>query len=219
MIKAIIFDYDGVLVDSIHIAFDAYLRIAQHTGVKPLATLAEFQEAHRLPFPEMHKKWGFTEQQNEIAKKIFYETLEERRKDTKLIPSTERVLKSLAKRYRLAIVSGNRRGVIEKILREHGVLNFFETIIGEEDVKNIKPDPESMLLCLKRMNLNKREALFVGDMVIDIEMGKAAGVKTIIMHQHSWNCKEHLDDGKPDKMIHSQSELLNAIQEMENGNN
>jgi len=82
-----------------------------------------------------------------------------------------------ARGLRLALVTSSMGSL--PFLDRWGVRELFTTIVSREDVRRIKPDPESLLLALGRLNLAPAEALNVGDTPLDVRAGLAAGVETI----------------------------------------
>jgi phosphoglycolate phosphatase len=77
---------------------------------------------------------------------------------------------------RLGIVSSKYRYRIEGILAEHGLASHFDVIVGGEDVVQLKPDPEALLLALQRLGLSAADVLYVGDHPVDAEAASRAGI-------------------------------------------
>ncbi|MHA2393982.1 MAG: HAD family hydrolase [Promethearchaeota archaeon] len=89
------------------------------------------------------------------------------------IPKIIKLLKNNG--FKLGIVSTKFRYRIETILARENLLNFFDVIIGGEDVQNLKPHPSGLLLAVKHLNLHNSEVVYVGDSVIDSETAFRAG--------------------------------------------
>jgi phosphoglycolate phosphatase len=83
------------------------------------------------------------------------------------------------KGIKLGIVSTKFRYRIENILRRENLLDFFEVIIGGEDVSTLKPNPFGLLLAVKKLNLQSSEVIYVGDSIIDGETAKRGGISFI----------------------------------------
>ena len=88
--------------------------------------------------------------------------------------------------------------------------DIFEVIIGIDDVVNIKPDPEPILLALERLGASKEEALMIGDNSHDIEGGHNAGVRTAGV---AWTAKgeAYLATFKPTYMLQHITDLLEIV--------
>jgi len=84
-----------------------------------------------------------------------------------------------------------------------------------DDVKHVKPDPEPILLALKKMHLEKENVLMIGDNSHDIVGGQNAGVRTAGV---AWSMKgeEFLMQFKPDYMLHHMSDLITIVEEQVN---
>jgi HAD superfamily hydrolase (TIGR01509 family) len=78
---------------------------------------------------------------------------------------------------RLALVTSSMGSL--PFLDRWEVRELFDTVVSREDVRRIKPDPESLLLALDRLRLTPPQALHVGDTPLDVRAGSAAGVETI----------------------------------------
>jgi len=88
----------------------------------------------------------------------------------------------------LAIVSTKFRYRIENILDQHGLRQYFDLIVGGEDVTEHKPDPSGILLALTRLCLQPGEVVYVGDHVVDAETAKRANLPFIGVLQG--NCQK-----------------------------
>lgn len=78
----------------------------------------------------------------------------------------------------LAIASSRSSFTLASLLRDMGLDGTFDVIVCGDGVKHPKPAPDAVLEVLRRMDVPAAEALVVGDMPVDIEMGRAAGVRT-----------------------------------------
>ena len=99
---------------------------------------------------------------------------------TNLFTETPSVIKRLYdKGFKLGIVSTKFRYRIEAILSRENLLDYFEVIVGGEDVPNLKPHPASLLLAVKKLNLTSSEVIYIGDSVIDAETANRADISFI----------------------------------------
>ena len=212
MIKAIIFDYDGVLVDSRDVGMKAYKAIADTFGRKAFASMADFQRVQKMSFKETFTQWGAsTEQRIKEAEQLYRKVTTENREKITLIPGIKSLLQQLSKRYTLAIVSGTYRELIKPMLQHHDIEQYFSQVVTRDDVQNPKPHPEGLLACLRRLNIKPQETIFIGDMTIDIDMGHAAGVQTAILYPFSWNSMEDLKERNPDMLIEKPEDIFQAV--------
>ena len=124
------------------------------------------------------------------------------------VVSTLEQLKAMG--IKLAIVSTKRNKMIDRGLSVLGASHLFDTRIGTDDVKNVKPDPEPVLLALERLGVNKEDAIMIGDNSHDIEAGHNAGVRAAGV---AWAFKgeEYLQQFKPEYMLHQMTDLFEIV--------
>ena len=100
--------------------------------------------------------------------------------NTLIFAGVPEVLEGLKTRgYTLGIVSTKYRYRIEDILGRRDMLKFFDNIVGGEDVERHKPAPDSLLLSLENLKINRQEALYVGDSITDAKTAQAADVEFV----------------------------------------
>ncbi|RFU66977.1 pyrophosphatase PpaX [Peribacillus saganii] len=112
--------------------------------------------------------------------------------------------------YKLAIVSTKMHDTVVRGLQVTRLAEFFDVVIGLDDVENAKPDPEPVLKALKLLNSVPEEAIMVGDNHHDVLSGKNAGTKTAGV---AWTAKgrEYLNQFEPDFMLESMEDLLGIL--------
>lgn len=108
--------------------------------------------------------------------------------------------------FSLGIVSTKRRSTIEETLIETELDDFFDVIIGYEDVKDLKPNPEGLLKAVAALGGNTNDSVFVGDSLIDIQTAKNAKMPVVAVCSGMTQA-EALQGSSPDALIHSFGEL------------
>lgn len=99
--------------------------------------------------------------------------------DSHLYPGAMELLTELQKmNVRMGIATQKVEKITMDILDQLGIAGFFKVVVGPESVKRRKPDPESVLLILEKLQAEPSRALMIGDAPADILAGKAAGVRT-----------------------------------------
>ena len=173
-IKAILFDLDGVLIDSLYAWFSLFNATLIHFGYKPIT-----EEVFR-------RHWG---QSTEEDVRIFMPgtTLDEVRdyflnhyvkylSYLKLNPHARKILEELTNLgLKLGCVTNSHRDIVKKILKKHDFINFFQAIVTADDVTNPKPAPDILFEACKILNVVPGEAIFLGDTQTDTEAGERAG--------------------------------------------
>lgn len=178
IVKGIIFDLDGVLIDSFS-AWHKLLNFAlKNYGKK---TLSE---------KEFEKFWGQgMEKDIEILlpeitlkelQKFYEENFERFAKYIKTFKETNIVLKKLKeKNLEIAIASNSAPKILSFCIKKAKIGKYIDCYLGASDSIKGKPEPDILLKILEFLNLKKDEVFFVGDSPFDIEAGKRANVKTV----------------------------------------
>jgi len=108
----------------------------------------------------------------------------------------------------MGLITNTSREAADRILYIHSIKNFFEVVITREDTEKLKPDPEGILLALRR--LKARDFVFVGDLVHDSQAAEKAGGKSIIVNRDPSKKLEY----HADYIVKSLDEIPNLIQHL-----
>ncbi|EKD87080.1 MAG: hypothetical protein ACD_37C00049G0001 [uncultured bacterium] len=184
MLKAVLFDVDGVLLDSFEANLKFYQDLMKHAGHRS-PTREEYRPFFHLSMRDLIPKFSGLTEEDEINKIWEIGRKREVRYPDELVkmPSDiEEAIGSLGEKYILGIVTGR---VKENILKTGGLeklKKLFTVVVGYQDTENHKPDPEPLLFACKKLKIKPSEAVYVGDAEGDITAGKSAGMKTILFH-------------------------------------
>jgi beta-phosphoglucomutase len=192
MLRAVIFDFDGVITDSEILHFRAFNAVLGRLGVE-LTTQDYYKMYLGLTdidcFRMLIRQGLLKIDQGRIPdllhkKKVVFEELA--KTEGRLIEGARDCIGMLAEnRIPMAICSGSLLPEIEVVLEDAKLREFFEVIVSAEYIRAGKPNPEGMLLTLKRLNENRREAIHSGECVViedsswGLEAAKAAGMHTV----------------------------------------
>ncbi len=179
MIKAIIFDYGGVLsVEASLLGFGSHY--AKKLGADP----AEFKEL-------IFDNW-FKARVNEISSKEFWENLasflktdaETLRKDfVAFFGFNQEVLqlaKELKKNYKVALLSNQIEDWLNQVIEEHGLRQVFDVIVTSYDSRLAKPDIAIFKETVEKLGVKPEECVYIDDMEKNISPAKALGMKAIL---------------------------------------
>ncbi|MCX8166452.1 MAG: HAD family hydrolase [Candidatus Micrarchaeota archaeon] len=86
----------------------------------------------------------------------------------------------LSQRYKVCVATNRIRSSAERILNKFGILNFFYYVASATEYEP-KPQPDMLLACVQKANVEEKDAMFVGDTKIDELAGKKANIKTILV--------------------------------------
>jgi len=84
-----------------------------------------------------------------------------------------------AKGFKTGIISTKYRYRIDGVLKREKLSDYFDTIVGGEDVKEHKPHPEGLLLAIEKLEINKEQAIYIGDSLVDAGAAKSADIDFI----------------------------------------
>lgn len=184
--KALIFDMDGVLVDSEPFHFEAHRRALKPFGIE-LTKEDYFQSGISGGNKHLYEVIG--EKYNiaidfELAKKIKKQEYGELINEIKIIGGVKDVLEKFRGKYRMAIASTTHMDYIHKTLQKVGIENYFEAFSSAKELEHGKPFPDVYLDAIKKLNTSPINCVAVEDSENGIEAAKRAGIKCIAIANH-----------------------------------
>lgn len=180
--KAVIFDYDGVLNDSL-LALRTVWNEFYKRGLskKYFETDAEFSNAFQGDPKKNLLCVGVREENLSLCDKVIRETLPGLDKDMKLYPGVWMLISMLKQDgYKIGIVSNGIREAIEYKIKKYSLEDCVDSIVGHDDVANPKPSPEGILKCMEQLKVKPSKTIYVGDMESDVKAAKTAKVRLMI---------------------------------------
>jgi pyrophosphatase PpaX len=176
-LKAVLFDLDGTLINSI----DHIVACWQHTARACLGREMSREEIVRNVgralmecFEEVAP--GRSEELREVYRAYQVKTHDD---TVTLVPGTVETLEGLkAAGFALGVVTSKGLTVAMEGLDLFGLFPFFDTLVTYEDTTVHKPHPDPLLVACDRLGMEPAQVLYVGDAVFDIQAGKAAGTRT-----------------------------------------
>jgi HAD superfamily hydrolase (TIGR01549 family) len=177
MLKSVVFDFNGLLVNDLELHEQAYLRAGADLGF-PLSEAIVRQYVSCTPNEKRVFYFGDITDETwvdiSLRKKEYYFRLAEERE--LLYPDVEEVVTQLAEAYPLGVISNTTREYFERSFPKALAGLFTETLFADE-VVNPKPSPEPLLRVLQALEVEPHESCYVGDSLLDVKMAKAAGVR------------------------------------------
>jgi 2-phosphoglycolate phosphatase len=206
ILKAVIFDFDGTLVDSYQAitASVNHVRAAHH--LPPLSEPEVRRCVGRGPaYLLQHTVPGTNLDQDLARYRAHHPSV--LRSGTRLLPGVAETLRSLKNSgLHLAVCSNKPRDFTRELLHFLNLSALIEVVVGPEDAPRIKPAPDMLLAALKELKLAPAETLYVGDMVVDIETARAAGVTVWVIPTGS-DERPTLEAARPDRILETFKEL------------
>lgn len=215
MINTVLFDFDGTLVNT----NDVIIASWQHTYMYYLGReeslekiTACFGEPLLLTmereFPEVDPR-----ESAEVYRNFQKENADEL---VKIFPGIKELLESLkTDGFRMGVVTSRTRESAQRYMDMFGIGDYFEEMVSCDDTDIHKPNPEPILLCLKKMGITAEEALMMGDSPFDIKCANNAGVKSVLV---GWRItgdgQTLIDDAREDFTISEPSELVGVLKRL-----
>ena len=178
MLRAVIFDFNGIIVDDEPIHFKLFQKVLGEEGI--VLTEGAYYErylgfddrgAFNAGFREHNRHLDDHKLHQLIARKAVYYQ-EAIREQVAIFPGVQNLVTSLVKTLPLAVASGALRNEIETILRTAGLLDHFNGIVSAEDVTSGKPEPEIFLKALATLNARPNNAAIEAADCVVIEDSK-----------------------------------------------
>lgn len=209
-IKSIIFDLDGVLIDS---------------ELNYLEVIKSFLESDNINvnieqlYPLIGVSWDIHYQylsdlyDNNLSplevEKRFSKFEENITYDYKewLFCDVHITLEELSSKYILALASNTKKSQLLRILNILDLKHYFEVILSSDDVENSKPNPEIYIRAARRLKLNSNECLVVEDSMAGVKSAKSAGMSVVVKNNEYIDISNEVVDYKIDNLI----ELLTLL--------
>ena len=212
-LKAVLFDLDGTLVDSVRDLAESVNLTREHYGLNrlPDATVTAFigNGVYNLLGKSLE-----TGDQTKIqeAYEIFQGHYRIHCVDhTKPFPGAFDLLNTLKeKNVRMGVVSNKPQEFTDLVLKQLNLAPYFGVAFGPESTTHRKPHPEPLLTALRQLNVPPQEAIMIGDSIVDIQAAQAVPLRVAVL-THGYNSREALSTAKPDWIVDSLSDLIEIL--------
>lgn len=200
--KLLLFDFDGVLVDSLDVYEKTVTDCLQQIGQPLTRGREEFLELFEGNFYESLVQKGvdmdkFMAASVNILSQINYAEM-------KPFDAIRPVLRELAKNHPLIVISSNDTPTIAEALRLYDFNGIFQEILGSDFMFSKK---DKILHVIKKYDIALPDIYYIGDTTGDIKEGKQAGVKTVGV-TWGWHRKEKMAASQPDYLFDHPEDLL-----------
>jgi beta-phosphoglucomutase len=207
--KAIIFDMDGVLVDSMPYHAEAWQQAFAAYGISvKKRDIYELEGSNHLQTVDIIFRRSGRVPTDKDAEELSSRKIEIFNRIEKVMPfdGMRELLAELAPVYRLAVVSGSNRKTVHDLMNKY-FPGVFEVIITGDDVQKSKPDPEPYLLAVERLGAPKEECIVIENAPLGIRSAKSAGLRCIAVVAYLG--RESLKEA--DMIVDSHRELGRAL--------
>lgn len=224
MLKAIIFDCDGVIAETEISKFKHLKKLAEEKGHFGL----DEKKHLKLLIGKRSKDLLKTVFGEKMSEKLIEELVERRRQDWEDSPEKfvieikgiRAVCEKLAGKFILAVASTAMRKTVEATLKHLGLGRYFKAVITGSDVKNVKPDPDVYLKTLEKLGLKSGECLAVEDSETGIAAAKKAGIKVVALRNRLYKEYGYIPNlSGADMVIEELTELVKISQGVQKNDN
>jgi HAD hydrolase, family IA, variant 3 len=220
-IKAVLFDMDGLMVDTESLATEAFIHSAKKQGYD--MTKEETLMVLGFTTKSIYEFWGNYFKNSDVSGKQLvddhYKYIENVLFTTgpKKMPYIEELLKYLKENnYKVAVASSSNMNHIINNMEKTGLKKYIDGFASGAEVKNGKPAPDVFLLAAERLGVEPKKCLVLEDSKAGVIAGSSAGAKVIMvpdMFKPDDECKE-----KAYKIVNNLGEVINMLEENNNEN-
>ena len=180
-VQAVVFDLDGVLVDSEQLWDEVREQLARERGgrwhERAQADMMGMSSAEWSRY--MHDVIGLTESPELINAEVVRRLLARYRESLPLLPGAVEAVERLADRWPVGLASSSNREVIDVVLELPGIAGFFRATVSSEKVEHGKPAPDVYLEAARRLDVDPTHCVAVEDSRNGIRSARAAGMRVI----------------------------------------
>lgn len=179
--QALLFDFDGVLVQSMEDHFEGWRRALEKYGIEMSAEELYMMEGQgvKAVANQLTRKYNLPiEETPEIirTKQEYYEQI----KEIKFYPNLLDVLNwAKDKELKMAIVTGGLRNRVKNTLDSFGLTEYFQAIITSDNVSETKPSPQPYLKAAEALGINPDQCIVIENAPLGVRSGKSAGMTVI----------------------------------------
>lgn len=205
VIKAAVFDVDGMILDTKEFIFQSYeFTLAKHGHAVP--SRAEIAKQIGRPLSDCYAE--FAPDGTFVILRKTHDEFQAR--NMHLISKYDGLVEMLEELKADGVKLGafsSRKGNLIPSLEKTGVRHYFDVVVQGGDVENHKPHPEGLHKALKAMAVKPEYSAMLGDAVVDIKAGKAGGAAITVGITHGFGTTEDLIAAKPDFIVNDLSSI------------
>lgn len=214
MLKAVIFDMDGLMIDTENVTYQCYQEVLKEMNLsmsKDFYTtlLGRTMKATR---EAMYKQYGNDFPIDETAQKV-HDLMDERfaREGVPLKDGLVELLTYLKEHnYKTMIATSSRRERVNALLTDNGILNYFDDVICGDEVEHGKPAPDVFLNACQKLNVQPSEALVLEDSEAGIQAAHNAHISVICIPDMKYPDEDYAN--KTTCILNSLNEVIDYIE-------
>jgi len=187
-ILAVVFDMDGVLVDTEHLWDEVREELTTEWGGRytPEAQEAMMGMSSLEWSRYMHEELGVPDEPEDISAEVVRRMEARYRERLPLIDGAEEAVRRLAARWPLGLASSSNRPLIDAVLELSGLASSFRATVSSEEVARGKPSPDVYLECARRLGVEPASCAAIEDSHSGIRSATAAGMRVLAIPNPSY---------------------------------
>lgn len=209
-LAGVLFDWDGTLIDSYHADSQAYVAMFRELGLD--WGKEELARNYSPDWYVVYRAAGIPEERWNDADRLW--RAHYAKHPSKLVTGARQVLRRLARRHRLGLVTSGDRERVTRQLRAFALTRIFRARVCGGDTREKKPHPAPLLMALKKMKLHPSECVYVGDTPEDLEMARAAGMRAIAV-LGPFPTEKRLRAAKPEFLLERLEDLPGLLRKLD----
>ena len=181
MIDAVVFDLDGVIIDSEELWDEVREGLARERGGRWSAQAqADMMGMSSTEWSRyLHEVVDLPEPPDEISREVVERMLARYSESLPLVDGAVDAVKRLAAHWRLAVASSSNRELIDRVLEVSGLAPYFEATVSSEEVERGKPAPDVYLEAARRLGVEAARSVAIEDSSSGIRSAHAAGMHVV----------------------------------------
>ena len=203
----IIFDYDGVIVDSLDTNLKIAARACQKIGCPVHPSQAEIERLENIAFDDLGRQIGVPE--NKIPKftEIVFDSLAQNAISPPIFPGIKEVIQKLKRKSHIAIITTNVKTAVNQVLETGGLCHDIDLVMGAE-----QNGSKSEKICQAMASFNVRSSFtyMIGDAVSDIREAHKAGVNSIAVNW-GYHPKDKLLQSSPGHIVNAPEDIMAIV--------
>jgi len=181
LVEAVVFDLDGVLVDSERVWDEVREQLARERGGRWHTRAQADIDGHSSPewSRYMHDVIGLVDPPQEINAEVVRRMQNRYAEELPLLAGAVETVTALARMFRLALASSSNRPLIDAVLTSSGMDALFEATVSSEEVERGKPAPDVFLEAARRLGVESGRCVAIEDSANGIRAANTAGMRVV----------------------------------------
>lgn len=204
IIQAVIFDWDGTLADTKKVVVQSFQQILAEIGCRVSDEFIEkrmgigTKNTIREAFDECNLRYDYDMLENLSKEKIKIQL--SLTKNVNLFEGVTELLEALQGRIMIALATMSNRKVVDKMVLEKRIKDYFDVVVTADEISRSKPDPEIFLISALKLGTNPEDCVVVEDSVFGLRAAKVAKMRCIAVASGAYS-REELGKENPDIIV------------------